>query len=173
MSQKQQITTTARRHEPRRDSAKHQCPDCNSFPEIGIICCSCERNLKYSQSPSTLQKTNCDFTSIPGFVIQKNSSRGPKHGASERQVMFLKAKQMLKKARQSKHGNHPTILSRWYDQEEYRKSLAEHKLREKEVMLFDRIALERHDYTATRAERLQNAKHWILRLNADEPQKPL
>ena len=42
-----------------------------------------------------------------------------------------------------------------------------------EVMLFDRIALERHDYTATKAERLQNAKHWILRLNADGPQKPL
>ena len=157
---------------PCENSAK-QCPDCNSFTEIGIICCSCERNLKYSQSPSTLQKTNCDFSSILGFVIQKNSSRRAKHGASERQVMFFRAKQILHKARQSKHGNHPTILSRWYDQEEYRKSLAEHKIREKEVMLFDRIALERHDYTATRAERLQNAKHWILRLNADAPQKPL
>ena len=40
-------------------------------------------------------------------------------------------------------------------------------------MLFDRIALERHDCTATRAERSQNTKHWILRLNADAPQKPL
>ena len=40
-------------------------------------------------------------------------------------------------------------------------------------MLFDRIALERHDYTATRAERSQNAKHSTLRLNADGPQKPL
>ena len=40
-------------------------------------------------------------------------------------------------------------------------------------MLFDRIALGRHEYTATRAERSQNAKHWILRLNADGPQKPL
>ena len=29
------------------------------------------------------------------------------------------------------------------------------------------------DYSATRAEWLQNAKHWILRLNADGPQKPL
>ena len=38
-------------------------------------------------------------------------------------------------------------------------------------MFFDRIALERHDYTAIRAERLQNAKHcWILRLSADGPQ---
>ena len=40
-------------------------------------------------------------------------------------------------------------------------------------MLFDRIALERHDYAATRAERLQNVKHWIFRLNVDGPQKPL
>ena len=40
-------------------------------------------------------------------------------------------------------------------------------------MLFDCIALERHDCTATRAERLQNVKHWILRLSADGPQKPL
>ena len=29
---------------------------------------------------------------------------------------------------------------------------------EKELMLFDRIALERHDYTATKADRMQNAK---------------
>ena len=56
--------------------------------------------------------------------------------------MFYKAKQMLKKARQGKHGSHPTILSRWYEQEEYRKSLAEHNINEKEIMLFDRIALK-------------------------------
>ena len=70
---------------------------------------------------------------------------------------------MLKKARQSEPGNPPTILSRRYAQEGYRKSLAEHNIGEKEVMLFDRIALERHDSTATKAERLQNANHWILR----------
>ena len=42
----------------------------------------------------------------------KTSSRGSKHGASERHIMFFKAKEMLKKARQSKHGGHPTILAR-------------------------------------------------------------
>ena len=81
--------------------------------------------------------------------------------------MFYRAKQMLEKARQSKHG-HPTILSRWFEQEGYQKSLAEHNVGEKEVMLFDRIAFERHDFSATRAERLQNAKHY-----ADGHQKPL
>ena len=99
------------------NSAKHQCPDCNAFSEIEIIYCSCGRNLKYSRSPATLQKTNCDFTSIPGFVNKKNSSQGPKHGVSEGQVMFYRAKQMLKQARQTKHGSHPTMLSRWYEQE--------------------------------------------------------
>ena len=154
-------------------SPKHQCLDCTAFSEIGIIYCSCGRNLKYSRSPATFQKTNCDFTSFLGFVIKNNASRGPKHVVSERQVMFYMAKQMLKKARQQKHGSHPTILARWCAQEKYRDSFAEHNIGEKDVMLFDRIALERHDYTATRAERLQNAKHWILRLFADGPQKPL
>ena len=91
------------------NSAKLQCPGCNAFSEIGIIHCSCGRNLSTS---GVLQHSNCDFTSILGFVIKKNSSRGPKHGASGRQVMFHRAKQMLKKARQSKHDSHPTILSR-------------------------------------------------------------
>ena len=61
------------------NSAKLQCPDCNSFSEIGIIYCSCGRILKYKRSPTTIQKANNDYTSIPGFVI-KNSIRGPKHG---------------------------------------------------------------------------------------------
>ena len=39
-------------------------------------------------------------------------------------------------------------------------------------MLFGRVAVERHDYTATKAERLQNAKHWMRCLNVDGPQKP-
>ena len=38
------------------------------------------------------------------------------------------------------------------------RSLAEHNVGEKEVMLSDRIAREKHNFTATRAERLQNAK---------------
>ena len=94
------------------NSAKLRCPDCNAFSEIGIIYGSCGRNLKCKRSPTTIQKGNCDFTSILGFVIKKNSSRGPKHGASEGQIMFFKAKEMLKKARQQKHGSHPTIPAR-------------------------------------------------------------
>ena len=140
------------------DSAKHQCPDCNAFSEIGIIYCSCGRKSKYSRSLTTLQKTECDLTFDPWLFIKKSSIRGPKHGVSQRQVLFYRAKPMLKKARQSHHGSHPTIFARWYEQEEYRMSLAEHNIAEQEIMLFDRMALERHDKKATRAERLQNAK---------------
>ena len=84
------------------NSAKLQCPDCNSSTEIEIIDCSCGKILKYDRSPKTTQKANNVDTSISGFVIEKNSTRGPKHGQSERQIMFFLAKQMLKKARQAK-----------------------------------------------------------------------
>ena len=46
--------------------------------------------MKYKRSPTTTQKANCDYTSISGFVIEKNSTRGPKHGDSERQEISLK-----------------------------------------------------------------------------------
>ena len=127
--------------------------------------------MKYSRSPTISQKVNYDVTSIPGFVIKKNSSRGAKHGSSERQKMYYQARQMLKKARQKKHGLHPTILSRWHADEEYRESLAAHNIGEQQIMLFDRIGLEKHHYTATKTEIIQNTKHWVLYLNADGPQK--
>ena len=50
--------------------------------------------------------------------------------------------------------------TRWYGDEEYRKSLSA-------TMLHDRVAMEKHVYIATRAERIQNSKHWILTANED------
>ena len=47
------------------------------------------------------------------------------------------------------------------------KSLAEHNVGEKEVMLFDRIALAGHDF------QIRELNGWILHLNADGIQKPL
>ena len=61
-------------------------------------------------------------------------------------------KQMLKKTRQKKHGSHPTILSRWYVSETYRTSLSLIGWKEKDTMHYDRIALEKHVYVATRAK---------------------
>ena len=46
--------------------------------------------LKCKRSHTISHKDNYDFNSISGF-FKKNSSRGPKHGESERQIMFFKA----------------------------------------------------------------------------------
>ena len=155
------------------NSFKQQCHDCNTFWELGIIYCSCGRNLKSSLSPTEFDQNNRDVTSIPGYVIKKNSSRGAKHGPAERQRMYDQAEQMLKKARQKKHGRLPTILSGWYASESYRNSLSDIGWREHHIMLYYRIAVEKHTYVATRAERVQNSKHWILTINAERPQQPL
>ena len=32
--------------------------------------------------------------------------------------------------------------------------------------------MENHDYIATKAERIQNSKHWVLSINAEGPQLP-
>ena len=93
-------------------STKLQYSDCNSLTEIGINYCSCGRSLKCKRSPTKFQQDNYDFNSIPGYIIKKNSSRGPKHGQSERQIMFFKAKDMQRKAKNKKNENQPTNLSR-------------------------------------------------------------
>ena len=56
--------------------------------------------MKSTRSPTEFDQDNRDVTSIPGYVIKKNRSRGAKHKTSERQKMYHQAKQMLKKARQ-------------------------------------------------------------------------
>ena len=42
-------------------------------------------NMKSSRRLTEFDQNNRDVTSIPGYVIKKNSSRGAEHGPSERQ----------------------------------------------------------------------------------------
>ena len=77
---------------------------------------------------------------------------------------------MQRKAKNKKNGHHPTILSWWKADEEYRKSLGFFGIGEKDITLYDRIAVERHDYTAAKAERRRNSMHWVLSMNAEGPQ---
>ena len=51
---------------------------------------------------------------IPSYVIMKGSDHGARHGPTERQRMYYKAKEMLQKARQSKHEGYETILERYH-----------------------------------------------------------
>ena len=88
--------------------SEQHCPDCNASWETGIICCSCGRNMESTRSPTEFDQNNRDVTSILGYVIKKNSSRGAKHGPSERQKMYYQAKQMLEKACQGKRPSNDT-----------------------------------------------------------------
>ena len=45
--------------------------------------------MKSSRSPTEFDQNNRDVTSIPKYVIEKNSNRGAKHGPSERQKDVL------------------------------------------------------------------------------------
>ena len=45
----------------------------------------------------------------------------------------------------AKKKNHPTILSRWKAQQSYRSSLEKHGIGEKDIMLYDQIAVHKHD----------------------------
>ena len=71
----------------------------NSAKSRRSVYCTCARCLKSSQRTSELDKNNNDVLSIPDFVIKKNNIRGAKHGTSERQRMYCKAKEMLQKVR--------------------------------------------------------------------------
>ena len=78
----------------------------------------------------------------------------------------------FRKTRQEKHGGHPTILSRWHADADYRKSLCDIGWREHHIRLYDGIALEKHIYKATRAERIPMANNWILTANSEEGTQP-
>ena len=83
--------------------------------------------------------------------------------------MCFHAKQMLKEKKDRKgHGSRPAILSRWYADADYRKSLCDIGWREHHIILHDSIALEKHNYKATRAERIQIANNWILTASSEE-----
>ena len=116
-----------------------------------------------------VDKSNNDAVSIPRYVIKKKNKRGAKHGPSERQRIYNKVMEMLHKAGHKKHGLHSPIHARWLSCERYRKSLSDNGW--KDIMLFDRVALENHKYTATRAERIRHSEHWILKLNQDGSQQ--
>ena len=81
-------------------------------------------------------------------------------------------RQCYKKTRQPKHGGYKSILEIWHAYNTYRKSLSLTGWTEEQIIEYDKIALEDHSYVATKPERVQNAKHWVLRLNQDGAQQP-
>ena len=153
-------------------SSKQQCFDCNLYWEAGIVCCSCGRCLRTSRNEKEVDKSINDAVSIPGYVTKKNNKRGARHGPSERQRIYNKAREMLHKAGQKKHGQHSTIHARWLSDERCRKSLSDNGWNESDIMLIDRIALGSHKLHCDKS-RANSSEHWILKLHQDGPQQPL
>ena len=52
--------------------------------------------MKSTRSPTVFDQNNYDVTSIPGYVIKRNSSRGVKPGPSEREKMYTRRHKCLK-----------------------------------------------------------------------------
>ena len=96
-----------------------------------------------------------------------------KQGVSERQVMFYRTKQMLKHAKQKKHGSHPTILSRWYAQEKVPRFVGKARYRRKRSHAFRSHRSWKTRLYSSESWAVAERQTWILRLNADGPQKPL
>ena len=119
------------------NSSKQQCPDYNAYWEMGIICCSCGRNTQSTRNPTEFDQNNRDVTSIPGAVVEQSTEL-----LKDKRCTTMRNR-CLKKARQGKHGGHPTILSRWYACDECRKSLSDIGWREHHIILYDRIALDK------------------------------
>ena len=157
---------------------------CETFPrnnapivlyigELALCTAHVEEVWNPREGPNSWTKRTNDALSIPVYVIKKNLTHGAKHGASERQRMHNKAKEMLQKARQLKHGGYKTILERWHKDDKYRKSLSDIVWADKLIIQYDELALEDHSYIATREERTRNEKNWVLSLNQEGLQGPL
>ena len=88
-----------------------------------------------------------------GYGIKKNQSRGPRHGQSRRQIMYHKARDVLRKGKLPKNGSCHTILERWYKDADYQMSLSDEGWTEEKIRQHDALALEDHSYEATPEER--------------------
>ena len=49
-----------------------------------------------------------------------------------------------------------SILERWHEDAQYRKSLSEIGWTEEQIMEYDKVAVENHSSVAARSERIQN-----------------
>ena len=142
-------------------SSKKQCPDCNLY--WGNWQCV----LFMWEVSNTFAKNQQVGQEELRRLINSRLRRGAEHGASERQRMYCKAKDMLQKAHQPKHGGYKTILDRCHKDDKKRKSLSVFGWTEEQIIQYDELALEEHSSCATIEERTRNEKHWVLSLDEE------
>ena len=84
-----------------------------------------------------LNKDRCDVLSIPNYKIKKNPSHGARHGSTERQRIYHKAHNTLRKAKKK---GHTTILARFLISPLYRDSHIKIGWDENTCTAYDEIA---------------------------------
>ena len=82
------------------NSAKLQCPDCNSFYGNRDYLLQLREKFEVQAESYNTPEDQLLLCSNPWLCHKEEFQSRTKHGVSERQVMFYKANQMLKKARQ-------------------------------------------------------------------------
>ena len=126
-----------------------------------------------SRSPTEFDQNNRDVTSILGYVIKKKQQSWSQARTFWTTKDVLPGEADADKGTSEKGRTPPNDTFTMVRDEEYRKSLSAIWWEEHHVMLYDRIAEEKHIYVATRGGRTQNSKHWILTINVEGPQQLL
>ena len=142
------------------NSAKLQCPDLQVlFTEIWIFFADVEEIWSTGEVLHHFKRTTS--MSIRPLATLRSPVEDQSMVHLRDKMMFFKAKDMLRKAKKK---NCTTILANWKAEERYWSSLKEHDIGEKEIILYDQIAFEKHDCTATKVERIRFSQKWALSL---------
>ena len=96
-------------------SSKKRCPDCASHWEIGIVYWSCGRCVIPSQSTKSWTRRTVTPYQFPVTSSKRTAPVVPNMELPSGNECYYKAKEMLQKARQPKHGGYKTILERWHN----------------------------------------------------------
>ena len=88
-----------------------------------------------------------------------------KKSTVERQVIYHKARDMLRKAKLPKNGSCETILERWHTYSDSKKSISDEGWTEEKIQEYDALTLEDHSCDAPPAVRRRWQRNWIIILN--------
>ena len=155
---------------------KVQCSQCLLYWNQGIVYCTCEQCLIYSESRRKSNKLRLDALSIPHYVIKKGRCRGARHGKTEERkeyhVPWNAWKRCCEKVDfQGEHftGIHDRFLRDPVDREsQLANGWSEQKCKE-----MDELAKENHTYHLSTEEFKRYLGQWYLTLNKSGKNGPM
>ena len=104
--------------------SKQSFPDCNSYWEAGIVYCICGRGFRVSQSTKEVDKSVNDVLSILAMLSRRITSAAPYMDLLNHNECSTRLKNCCIKFVKKSMEKHSSILARWHNDYEYRKSLS-------------------------------------------------